>query len=82
MLRQQSNHSLSFMRDLSRKSLYVVKVEVEGMSSEEAGHVWGQVESFFPGVCARASSCKRDSSWLELVRKLELIRRKAEVDGA
>ena len=82
MLRQQSNHGLSLMRDLSRKSLYLVKVEVEGMSSEEAGRVWRQVESFFPGVCARASSCKRDSSWIELVRKMELIRRRAEGDGA
>ena len=82
MLRQQSNHGLSLMRDLSRKSLYLVKVEVEGMSSEEARHVWGQVESFFPGVCVRASSCKRDSSWLELVRKMELIRRRAEEEGA
>ena len=80
MLRQQSNHGLSLMRDLSRKSLYLVKIEVEGMSVDEAGLLWGQVEPFFPGVCARASSRKRDSSWLELVRKMELIRRRAEED--
>ena len=81
-MRQQSSQGLSLMSDLSRKSLYLVKVEVEGMSVDEAGLLWGQVESFFPGVCARASSCKRDSSWLELVRKMELIRRRAEGDGA
>jgi hypothetical protein len=48
------------------------------MTDEEARNIWAQVETFFPGVCARASSRRRDAAWVELVRKLQLVKRKAE----
>ena len=69
------------MRSITAKSFYLLKVEVDGMTPEEARDLWTQVEPFFPGICARASSRRRDAVWLELVRKLQLVKRKAEGEG-
>ena len=69
------------MRSITAKPFHLLKAEVDEMTDEEARDVWVQLEPFFPGVCARASSRKRDEAWLELVRKMQLVRRRAEVGG-
>jgi hypothetical protein len=68
----------SLMRSITAKPFQLLKVEVDGMTPEEARDLWAQVGPFFPGVCARASSRRRDAAWVELVRKLQLVKRKAE----
>jgi hypothetical protein len=66
------------MRSITAKPFYLLKSEVDGMTDEEARNIWAQVETFFPGVCARASSRRRDAAWVELVKKMQLVKRKAE----
>jgi hypothetical protein len=71
----------SLMRSITAKPFHLLKVEVDGMTDEEARNIWAQVEPFFPGVCARASSRRRDAAWLELVRKMQLVKLRAECGG-
>ena len=68
----------SLMRSITAKPFYLLKSEVDGMTPEEARDFWVRLEPFFSGVCARASSRRRDAAWLELVRKMQIVRRKAE----
>jgi len=69
------------MRRISETSYYVLKAEVEAMPPEEAREIWELIETFFPGVCARASSKKRDLGWLMLLRKMDLYRKRAKEGG-
>ena len=71
----------SLMRVLSRSSFRDVKAEVDDMTDEEARDLWSHLEPFFPRVCARASSRRRDAAWLELVRKMQLFKQRAEGGG-
>lgn len=68
----------SLMKVLTETPFYLVKRVVEEMTPEEARDVWSHIEPFFAGVCARASPRKRDAWWLILVRKMNLIKRKAD----
>ena len=76
-----TSQSHSLMRSITAKPFYLLKAEVDDMTSEEARHIWAHLGPFFPGVCARASSRRRDAAWLELVRKMQLIRQRAEAGG-
>jgi hypothetical protein len=78
----ESVRGRSLMRVISETSLVLLQSEVEAMSPGEAGEVWAVIEPLFKGVCARASGRSGDSSWLMMVRKMQLIRRRAEADGA
>jgi hypothetical protein len=69
------------MRNITVKPFHLLKAEVDEMTDEEARDVWTRLEPFFPGICARASSRRRDAAWLELVRKMQLVRRRAEGGG-
>ena len=70
------------MQKLTETNFLLVKVEVDEMTPEDARNIWGQIESYFVGVCARASGRKRDTEWVSLVQKMSLIKRKAEEAGA
>lgn len=63
------------MKILSDASIHEVKVEAEGLTSEEDKNIWTQVAPFLSEVYAWISSRKRDMAWLELVRKMDIIRR-------
>ena len=68
----------SLMRKLGETSLVLLRSEVEAMSPGEAGEVWSVIEPFFKGVCSRASGRVGDARWLVLVRKMQLIKSRAE----
>ena len=67
----------SLMRALTETPFPLVKREVEEMTPEEARDIWSHLEQFFAGVCARASTRRRDHKWVMLVRKMDLIRGRA-----
>lgn len=68
----------SLLKVLIDTPYLLVKSEVDDMTPYEARDVWSHLEPFFPGVCARASPRRRDQKWLLLVRKMQLIKRKAK----
>lgn len=68
----------SLMKVLLETPLVFIRREVEEMTPEEATEIWSHLEPFFQGVCARASARRRDEAWALLVRKMDLIRRRAE----
>jgi len=71
----------NLMRSITAKPFHLLKAEVDGITDEEVRDLWAQLEPFFPGVCARASSRRRDAAWLELVRKMQLVKLRAEGGG-
>ena len=70
------------MQRLTETHFLLVKAEVGEMTPEDARNIWGQIEAYFVGVCAKASGRKRDAEWVSLVQKMSLIKRKAEEAGA
>jgi len=68
----------SLIKILTETSHRAIKREVDEMTPEEASEIWGHIEPFFPGVCARASTTKVGIQWNTMVRKMSLIQRKAE----
>ena len=75
---QASARGQSLLKVLIDTPYLLVKSEVDDMTLGEAQGVWSHLEPLFPGVCARASTRKRDQRWLLLVRKMQLIKRKAK----
>ena len=73
-----ANRGLSLMKVLTETPYHFIKREVEDMTPDEARDVWSHIEPFFKGVCARDSATKAGLKWNILVRKMTLIRRKAE----
>ena len=66
------------MKVLMGTPILLIERDVEEMTAEEARDVWSHLEPFFPRVCARSSTRKRDGKWLLLARKMDLVRRKAQ----
>lgn len=75
---EEMNRRGRLMRALERTHLLAVKLEVDDMTPAEARELWGQIERFWVGVCARASERRRDQGWVSLMRKMVLVRRKAQ----
>ena len=76
-----TSRGYGLMKSITAKPFYLLKAEVDGMTADEARDLWARLEPFFSGVCARASSRRRDAAWVELVRKMQLFKQRAEVGG-
>lgn len=61
MTRTVDSRDHGLMRRITVKPFYLLKAEVDGMTPEEARAIWTQVEPFFPGACAWASSRRRNT---------------------
>jgi hypothetical protein len=76
--RAVTDRGRSLMKVLTETPVYQVKREVEEMTAKEAREIWSHLEPFFPGVCSRVSIRKRNESSFVLMKKMDLIRLKAE----
>lgn len=71
-------HGRNLMQYLTKASYHMIKREVDDMTVKEAADIWAQIEPSWIGVCARAGKGRVGMMWSEAVRKMSLIKDKAE----
>ena len=65
---------------LTERNIRYIRIEADAMTQEEAQRIWGQIEPNWRGVCYKAGMAKGSAQieWTLLLRKMNLIKKKAE----
>lgn len=68
------------MAYLTERNIEYIRIEAEAMTQEQAKYIWSEIEPSWRGVCYKAGMARGSAGieWTLLLRKMMLIKRKAE----